>query len=329
MRILIASGGTGGHIAPALAFREELRRRNIPNELLLGGLKVRFPTGDHFEFSAGELNLSGIPKIVKGIFQTFDAVNNADVVVGFGGYPQFPPILNAILNNKSIYLFEPDALPGKSNKFLSPFAQRVFCAFREATKYFKNGIFVGIPVRKLPIIKKEEAMKILKIETSLPVVGIIGGSQGSEFLNGIARFLVNTGKFFVLAVVGKRGENEEGKNYKFVKFFEDISLFYCSSDVLISRAGMSSIGEIAYFKKPALLIPYPYAGGHQVFNALDLYNFGGAEMLLENDARGDTVLEILEKLLANSEKYKKKLEEYFLPDAERVMADYILSPAFG
>jgi len=88
---------------------------------------------------------------------------------------------------------------------------------------------------------------------------------------------------------------------------------------------MSSIGEIAYFKKPALLIPYPYAGGHQVFNALDIYNFGGAEMLLENYAKGDTVLEILEKLLANSEKYKKKLEEYFLPDAEMVMADYILT----
>jgi UDP-N-acetylglucosamine:LPS N-acetylglucosamine transferase len=325
MRVIIASGGTGGHISPALAFREELKRRNIPNELLLGGLKVSFPAGDYFEFSAGELNFKGFPKIIKGFFQTFDPVSRSDVVVGFGGYPQFPPILNALINNKKIYLFEPDARPGKSNIFLSPFAHKVFCAFRGASKRFENGVFVGIPVRKLPIISKGEALKILNIHTSLPIVGIIGGSQGSAFLNDLARFLVDRGEFFVLAVVGKRGENEEGKNYKFVKFLENVSLFYCSVDVVISRAGMSSIGEIAYFRKPSLLIPYPYAGGHQVFNALDLYNFGGAEVLLENEARVDIVLENLRKIFLHSEKYRKKLEEYFVPDAEKIMADYILN----
>ncbi len=325
MRIIIVSGGTGGHIAPALAFRQELKRRNIPNELLLGGLKVKFPAEDYFEFSAAELKLKNIPKVMVGILQTLDTVSSGDVVVGFGGYPQFPPIINAILNNKALYLFEPDAYPGKSNKFFSPFAKKVFCAFREAVKSFKNGEFVGIPVRKLPILKKEEALKTLGIQTSLPIVGIIGGSQGSVFLNSLARFLADTGKFFVLALVGKRGKDAEGKNYKFLKFLENVSLFYCSSDIIISRAGMSSIGEIAYFKKPALLIPYPYAGGHQVFNALDLYNFKGAEMLLEKDARSDIVLEILERMLLNAEKYKKMLEKYFVPDAEKLMVDRILA----
>ncbi|MEO0173162.1 MAG: glycosyltransferase [candidate division WOR-3 bacterium] len=325
MKVVLVSGGTGGHISPALSVSAELDRRKISKVLLLGGLKVDFPIKESFlEFSAGEIKLRNLNAILKGIFQTFDPVVEGDVLLGFGGYPQLPPMINAIINNKPYYLFEGDAVAGKSNKVLSVFSRGVFCAFRSAVKYFSKGIFVGIPVRKLEVYEREHAHKVLGIDTKLPVVGIIGGSQGSKILNEIAKNLADLNKFFILGIVGKRGEDAEGKNYKFVKFLKDISPFYSAADVIISRAGVSSIGEICYFKKPALFIPYSYAGGHQVFNAMDVYNFGAAEMLLERDTNIAKVVEILEKLLKNSERYISKLSQYFEPYAEKRIVDTLI-----
>lgn len=325
IRIGIFSGGTGGHIFPAMAVAEELKSRGLPYTLNLGGLKIDFPTNHNYsKYDAAEILPKNSLRIIKGILQTFDTVIQSDVLLGFGGYPTFPPLFNALINNKPIYLFEGDAKPGKANKLFSFFSRRVFCAFRRTTNYYPNSEFVGIPVRKLKVHDKDEAADILGINTNLPIVGVLGGSQGSRFLNDLAKSLTETNEFFVLGIVGRYGNDSKGKNFRFLKFLDDISPFYSLVDVLIARAGMSTIGEVSYYKIPTLFIPYPYAGGHQILNALDVVEFGGGKILLEDEVSLEKVVEILNELLKNREKYGKRLEKYFIPDAPSRIVEGIL-----
>jgi len=279
-----------------------------------------------FVYNAAELKLKNLPIIADGIFRTFTEVWRSDVLLAFGGYPIFPPLFNAVLLGRDIYLFEGDAMPGKANRFFEPFSRGVLCAFRHSVRFYKKGVFVGIPIRKALIpIPKEEAMERLGIHTELPVVGIMGGSQGSLFLNSLAEELAETGKYFVVALVGKRGQARRGKNYLFINFLEEIEAFYSAIDVVITRAGMSSIGEIALMGVPPLFIPYPYAGGHQIHNALDVVNFGAAEMLLQEEADLEKVRNKLRLLLFKDALYRKRLHHYFVPDAAGRIVKLVLS----
>ncbi len=325
LRIGVFSGGTGGHISPAISIVEELRSRGLSYTLNLGGLKINFPTNhEYLRYDAAELLPRNSLRIIKGILQTFDAVIQSDVLLGFGGYPIFPPLFNALINNKPIYLFEGDAKPGRANRFFSPFSRKVFCAFRKTITHYPNSEFVGIPIRKLKVHDRDKAADMLGINTNLPIIGILGGSQGSRFLNDLAKSLAETDEFFIVCIVGKYGKDSVGKNFRFLKFLDDISPFYSLVDVLISRAGMSTIGEISFYKIPTLFIPYSYAGGHQAFNALDVVEFGGGKMLLEDEVNLERVVEILKELLRYRESYRKNLERYFIPDAPSRIVEGIL-----
>jgi len=317
-RLLLVSGGTGGHIAPALAVYDAALERGIPTELILGGLKVRMGVDRaRIIYEAGEIHPKNVLRIARGIARTFPHVRNSEILLGFGGYPILPPFINGILLRRRIFLFEGDAMPGKANRFFEPFSEEVLCAFRNSVRFYRKGIFVGIPVRRdLVPVEREEARRRLGIDTDLPVVGIMGGSQGSQFLNSLAEALADTGRYYIFAIVGKRGEPKEGRNYRFVSFISDMGTFYSALDAIVSRAGMSSIGEIAMFRVPPLFIPYPYAGGHQIHNALDVVNFGAAEMLLQEEAESlERVEERLRRLMARGRYYRQRLREYFVPNA--------------
>jgi len=326
MDLLLVSGGTGGHIAPALSVLDRAIEMGVGVDLILGGLKVRMGVNRaKYVYSAGEINLKNFGKIVGGIFQTFGDVWRSKVILAFGGYPVFPPLFNAVLLRKKFYLFEGDAMPGRANRFFEPFAVEVLCAFRNSVRFYRRGVFVGIPIRKdLTPIPREVARERMGISTDLPVVGIMGGSQGSQFLNTLARSLADTRRYYVVALVGRRGEAEEGPNHRFIPFLSDMSSFYSSLDAIISRAGMSSIGEIAYFRVPPLFIPYPYAGGHQIHNALDVVNFGAGEMLLQEEASLERVEEKLRVLITRQNIYRNRLGHYFVPGAAERIVDRVL-----
>ncbi len=327
MRVLLVSGGTGGHISPALSVLDEMEGMDVDVSLVLGGLKVEMGVERaDLVYPAGEITFRNLPKIAAGVVKTFGVVWKSDVILTFGGYPVVPPLLNAIILSKRYFLFEGDARPGKANRFFSPFARGVLCAFRTSVGFYKKGIFVGIPIRKgLERVDRRKARLGLGVETDLPVVGVMGGSQGSAFLNGLAERLVSTGRYYVVALVGKRGEEKRGDRYVFLKFQRDMSVFYSALDVIISRAGMSSIGEISKFAVPPLFIPYPFASAHQIHNALDVVNFGAGEMLLQEEANLPAVVEKLETLLSKGERYRERLKRYFVPDAARRISEWVMA----
>ena len=328
MDLLLVSGGTGGHVSPALSVLDVALERGIDAHLILGGLKVQMGVDRAtYVYSAAELRPRGALGTLRGILQTFPLVWKARTLLAFGGYPVFPPLFNALLLRKRYYLFEGDAMPGKANRFFEPFATEVLCAFRNSVRFYRRGVFVGIPIRRdLYPLPKEVARERLGISTDLPVVGVMGGSQGSVFLNTLAKSLANTRRYYVLALVGKRGEAEEGSNYRFIPFLKDMGAFYSALDVIISRAGMSSIGEIAHFGVPPLFIPYPYAGGHQIHNALDVVSFGAGEMLLQEEVSLEKVEEKLRHLITKSRVYRNRLSHYFVPGAaDRILERVMLS----
>ena len=328
MDLLLVSGGTGGHIAPALSVLDRALERGLDADLILGGLKVRMGIERaRYIYDAAELKPRNVLRILRGGLRTFGDVWRARAILAFGGYPIFPPLANAVLLRKDFYLFEGDAMPGKANRFFEPFSREVLCAFRNSVRFYRRGVFVGIPVRRgLVPLPRDVARERMGIDTDLPVVGILGGSQGSLFLNSLARTLADTGRYYVVALVGKRGEPGEGPNYRFIDFQKDMAAFYSSLDVIISRAGMSSIGEIAMFGVPPLFIPYPYAGGHQIHNALDVVSFGAGEMLLQEEVSLEKVEEKLRHLITKSRVYRNRLSHYFVPGAaDRILERVMLS----
>lgn len=326
MHLLLVSGGTGGHIAPALSVLDRALERGLDADLILGGLKVKMGINRaKYIYNAAELKPQNTLRILGGIVRTFGDVWRSRVILAFGGYPVFPPLVSAVLLRKDFYLFEGDAMPGKANRFFEPFSREVLCAFRNSVRFYRRGVFVGIPVRRgLVPLPKEVARKRMGIDTDLPVVGILGGSQGSLFLNSLARALAETGRYYVVALVGRRGEPGEGSNYRFIGFQRDMASFYSSLDVIISRAGMSSIGEIAMFRVPPLFIPYPYASGHQIHNALDVVNFGAGEMLLQEEVNREKVEEKVRQLLSKTRIYRNRLAHYFVPGAADRILDRVL-----
>ncbi len=322
----MVSGGTGGHIAPALSVLDKALERGLDADLILGGLKVKMGIERaKYIYDAAELEPQNVLRILRGGIRTLGDVWRARVILAFGGYPVLPPLANAVLLRKRFYLFEGDAMPGRANRFFEPFSREVLCAFRNSVRFYRRGVFVGIPVRGgLVPLPKDVARERMKIYTDLPVVGILGGSQGSLFLNSLAKALADTGRYYVVALVGKRGEPGEGDNYRFIGFQRDMAAFYSSLDVIISRAGMSSIGEIAMFGVPPLFIPYPYASGHQIHNALDVVNFGAGEMLLQEEVSLGKVEEKLRHLLSKSRVYRNRLSHYFVPGAADRILDRVL-----
>jgi UDP-N-acetylglucosamine--N-acetylmuramyl-(pentapeptide) pyrophosphoryl-undecaprenol N-acetylglucosamine transferase len=355
--ILIAAGGTGGHVYPALAVADYLREQgvkvtwvgtdkglehrvipaaNIPLELIsISGLRGK-----------GLMNLLFVPlKLVLAVFQTIRIFLKVkpDAVLGMGGFVSGPCGLTAFILRKPLYLHEQNAIPGLTNKVLSHLATRTMQAFPDSFKGKKNIIVTGNPIRKdiSEIVKPEERM--LARKDNIRVL-IIGGSLGAQALNeNVPLAISELAKELQPDVWHQSGKDKLDvtiANYKAVnveakvtEFIENMAEAYEWADLVICRAGALTVSELANAGVGAILIPYPYAvDDHQTANAHYLTN-AGAAILIQQEQLSTKLKDVLSELLQTGRskliEMAKAARELSKPDATQVVAEICLGVSHG
>lgn len=340
MRFLIVAGGTGGHIFPALSLIEKIKE-DPKNKYLYVGTTDRMESEivPKLGISYEGLEVHGLKKNLikdtKNIKDIFSAVKKSkqiikdfkpDVVVGFGGYVTFPVILAAHKNKIPVFLHEQNVIPGKSNKLLSMYSRKIFISFEESKKYFKEKkiIYSGNPcLERAKKIRKHNKTE-LGFDRNKKLILIVMGSEGSKAMNEkLLEFLrtFNESDKEILFLTGRRQYNAlsnnliVSSNVKIMSFYNDLPGLMKDSDLIISRAGASTISEIIATNIPSILIPSPYvANNHQYYNALSLKDMGVSIMIEQDNLTKEVLLENVKKILDNKEenkRIKEKLE--FIP----------------
>ena len=339
-KILIATGGTGGHINPALAVAGYIRENYPSAKILFVGTAVKmeaqlvpaagydFKTIDIQGFSR-ELNLNGIKQNVGTVIKLLKSSSQAkkiikefspDVVLGFGGYVGGPVLRTACKLGIPTAIHEQNAFPGVTNKALAKLVDRVMLTAPEAEKYMtpKNPCVVtGLPVRGELISADREFSRAELGVDDRPVILSMGGSLGARVINEAVTKLIEEryGRkdCYFLHATGKAGVGmfdvirneknislEENKHIMLREYIDDMHRCMAAADLVICRAGASSLSEIQAMGKPSILVPYPYAAeNHQYYNAMELVKNDAAILIEEKDFTGERLISEVDKLLSD------------------------------
>lgn len=343
MKILFVAGGTGGHINPAVAVATEIKRLYPDCEILFVGTKKRMETkivpaaGFPIEtiemkgFSRS-LSVKGITANIKTVFLTLKASGTAkkiikdfspDAVVGFGGYVTGPVLRAAVKMGIPTCIHEQNAFPGVANKALAKMVDKVMLTSPEAEKYMKcknPPVVTGLPVRRQILqADKNFARASLGIKPNEMLVLSMGGSLGADEINNAVigmltrlhkekniRFIHAAGQYggFVWDELRENGVPfGENTNIDLREYINDMDVCLPACDLVISRAGASSIAEISALAKPSILIPSPnVAENHQFHNANTLAENGGAILIEEKNLTPDLLVQTVRELKDNSNK---------------------------
>lgn len=312
-KILIATGGTGGHLFPAHQLAEELS----DCEVLFAGYKLSTSPFFNRKFPFVEIASSSSLKnpfaLIKGVWQSLKLMLkfSPDVVVGLGSFHSFPILFAAIFLRKKIVLFELNCSLGKVNRFFAPFAKKI--AFQFPIPH-KRAVYV--PLLPWKVLRKKGEKREEKVRTIL----VFGGSQGASFLNETFFEAAKLLKFS-FQVIHLTGKKEE-LNYlvpAIVKPFEsDMPSIYEKVDFAVCRCGASTTAELIRYNIPAVVIPYPYAHNHQRKNGEFLGS--GVRLLDQKDASVKRLAEEIEALNANLELHKRSLRDIVFPKTEELGA---------
>ncbi|MFQ5786520.1 MAG: undecaprenyldiphospho-muramoylpentapeptide beta-N-acetylglucosaminyltransferase [Thermodesulfobacteriota bacterium] len=321
MRIIIAGGGTGGHIYPAISIADEILRRNPYNKILFICTKNGFGSdkilneGYKLEYisSRGIVGKGLIESIVgatyaiKGVYDSFRIISKfkPNVVIGVGGYVSGPVVIATSLHFKPAVICEQNSIPGLTNRILAIFAKRVFATFDESKKYFPK---VKTRVLGNPIRNQILAVKKTRKTKDRLIVLIFGGSQGAHKLNislPKAFGILGRKDINIIHQTGNHDIENVKKTYEWygigsevLPFIEDMASVYNNADLVIGRAGAGTIAEITALGKPSILIPYPFSAyNHQLENAKMLERAGAAIIIEDKDAFPERIAEALNKLL--------------------------------
>ena len=348
MKVLLAGGGTAGHINPALAIAGYIKNKRNDAEFLFignrGGMEQRLVPQAGFEIKS--ITISGFkrsfsPKSmlenVKTVSRTFTSSREAkkiiaefkpDICIGTGGYVSGPVIRTAAKMGIPCIIHEQNAYPGITNKMLAKSVKKVMLAVPDAKKYFdKNADFVitGNPVRQeILTAKKEESRKELGLDNR-PVVLSFGGSLGARKINEAVADLVarsgidgryqhihaygSYGDWFPQLVEEKGTDIADCSNLDIRPYIDNMPTCMAAADLVICRAGAITLSEIQAMGKPAILIPSPnVAENHQYHNAMALVNAGAADIIEEKDLTGAALMRKTDKMLLNPEKLEKYSE---------------------
>ena len=368
MRIMFAAGGTGGHINPAIATAEEIRSRYPDAEILFVGTKDKMEatlvpkagfdfrtidiTGFQRSFAPSEIiyNLKTLKKLLfvtgqcKKIIKEF----KPDVAVGFGGYVSGPVIRTAHKMGVKTAIHEQNAFPGKTNIALSKYADKVMLTAGEAEKYLKCSAspeITGLPVREeILTSSKEDARRKLGFSSDKRVILSTGGSLGAQALNEVMCEIITekassdiifvhgygTNGKWVPEKLRENGIDTEKHNNLFVsEYIYDMASYMAAADLVISRAGASSLAEIQALGKASFLIPYPYAAeNHQYHNAMAMVKREAAMIKEQKDFTADSIREVI-SLMENDfslfEKMGRNARNMAKCDAKKRIADAVLS----
>jgi UDP-N-acetylglucosamine--N-acetylmuramyl-(pentapeptide) pyrophosphoryl-undecaprenol N-acetylglucosamine transferase len=352
MRIIIATGGTGGHIFPALNVAAELERdghdlfflgvfgkaaqRMMDQGYAFEELPARGLTG----YSLGALISIGL-RMVRSFQKSFQTIGRyrPNAVIGFGGYASFPVLLAAVLRRIPTVIHEQNVIPGRANAVLANFVNVIAVSFEESKQYFPEGktVFTGCPIRFQRKRDRESAYRYFSLQKGKLTILVFGGSQGAKAINQVfEEMLPDLQESLEFQIIHLTGSQDLPRLQEFYSkreipcflsdFLEEIDLAYSIADVVISRAGALTVTELAAFVVPAILVPYPYAGGHQKANAKVLEQIGLVRIIAQADLNAEVLRrEIIDVLSRRSlsEETRQAVKQIFKPKAAAVIASEV------
>lgn len=351
MRVIITAGGTGGHIYPALAIIEKIKEMEPKSEVIYIGTHNRMEKDivpEHgikyvpIEIYGLSTSLKLMGRNIKNIFLIDKAYKKCvdimkefkpDVVVGVGGYVTYPVIKAAHKCGIKTFIHEQNSIPGKANKSLLKYVDLVGVSFEDSKKYF-NGyqvVLTGNPVSENALKKEKISKTKFGLSKDKKAVLIFNGSLGSSVMNEkIVEYLKIIGKekYEVIFITGKNYYKdikniELPKNVFIEPYVDNLSGLMKDMDLIVSRAGASSMAEITSLGLPCIFIPSPYvANNHQYHNAMSLVNENAGEMIEEKDLTPELLMEKVASIINDEEKiklFKKNLKKISIDDSASII----------
>lgn len=321
MKVIIAGGGTGGHVFPAISIAEEIVRRDPGNEILFvgtkrglenellnkRGFKIRHISSGGIVGKGFFKSMTGFFSAAMGLIESASIIRDfrPDAVVGVGGYVSGPLVLSAAVLRVPTAICEQNTVPGVTNRILGRFVKRVFVSFKGSGKFFAEDkvIVTGNPVRN-EILQNASTVRVPETLTCL----VFGGSQGAGKLNcSVPEALSRIGRkdLFVIHQTGTVDVDSVKKAYDrfhihadVLTFIDDMAGAYGKCDFVIGRAGAGTVAEITALGKPSLLVPFPHAThNHQYENARALERAGAAILVKDEEATPENIARALDILL--------------------------------
>jgi UDP-N-acetylglucosamine--N-acetylmuramyl-(pentapeptide) pyrophosphoryl-undecaprenol N-acetylglucosamine transferase len=364
LRVIISGGGTGGHIFPAVSIANAIKAQRPDAKILFVGAIGRM---EMQRVPAAGYDIKGLPicgfdrknllKNVKVLYKIWKSQRMAkqiirafrpQVAVGVGGYASGPTLNKAAAMGIPCLIQEQNSYAGVTNKLLAKKAEKICVAYEGMERFFpaEKLILTGNPVRQTLLdttISREEAIKAQGLDPSKKTILLVGGSLGARTINesvlqhldlvrsSDVQFIWQTGKYYS-AEIAKRLQGMEIPNLKVTDFITDMGAAYKSADLVISRAGASSISEFCLIGKPVILVPSPnVAEDHQTKNALALSTKDAAIYVKDSEAPS-TLLELAVKTVNDEAKLKSLSENILklaLPDSAKIIANEVIRLAEG
>jgi UDP-N-acetylglucosamine--N-acetylmuramyl-(pentapeptide) pyrophosphoryl-undecaprenol N-acetylglucosamine transferase len=319
MRVILAGGGTGGHVIPALAIAQELRSRYHAQVLFVGtqrGIETRLVPAAGFELhliQVGALNRVDLATRLKTLLDLPRAFMESaklvrefrpDVMIGVGGYASGPAMLTAAMMSVPTVAFEPNVVPGFANRMVAPMVSAAAVHFEATCHYFRNCHVTGVPVR-------QEFFHVpARAKDARPTLLVFGGSQGAHAINqavldAVAKLMEAVPGIHVIHQTGERDYVPAQAVYlrtmisaEVSPFIDDMPGAFARADLLVCRSGASTVAEITAAGKPAIFVPLPTAADdHQTQNAATLVDGGAARLLRQSEFSSDRVVSEIAELL--------------------------------
>jgi len=334
LRFIIAGGGTGGHIFPAIAIANAIKQTRPDSQFLFVGAKGKMEMEkvpqagydikglDIAGFDRGSLvkNISLPYKLVKSFIQVSSIFKRfkPDAVIGVGGYSSFPVLRYAQRKGIPTFIHESNSFAGKSNILLGKNATKIFVAGEGMEKFFPADkiIITGNPVRKSIMhstVSKEEALQYFGLETDKKTILAVGGSLGAKSINEVLAEHVSELGSLNLQLIWQTGKTtaeqyiQRGKGKQFVcvnDFIQEMDKAYAAADVVISRSGAMAVAELCIARKAVVFVPFPFAAeDHQTANARHLVDKNAALMVKDEEAQAK-LFPTVTNLIFNDEKIR-------------------------
>ncbi|MGC5745073.1 undecaprenyldiphospho-muramoylpentapeptide beta-N-acetylglucosaminyltransferase [Chryseobacterium sp. NFX27] len=357
LKVVLSGGGTGGHIFPAIAIAEEIKKRFPDTEFLFIGAngKMEMEKVPQAGYKIEGIDIAGIDrgnilsnlglpfKILKSLSKSKRIIKSfaPDFAVGTGGFASGPALYEASKLGIPIFIQEQNAHAGVTNKILSKKAKAVFTAYPKVEGFPAEKIkFLGNPIRENIITGMQEtaqAKEKMGLNKDKLTILSVGGSLGSRTLNNAWKSHLNevikkdyqliwqTGKLDYKDIV-EETKDSDSRNIQILEFIKDMELAYSAADIIVSRAGAIAISELAVAKKPVLLVPFPFAAeDHQTKNAMNLVEKNAARMVKDSEMQ-DKFWNTLEEICINEslrDEMSQNLEYFAKPNAAKEIVDEI------
>ena len=349
--VIIAAGGTGGHVIPALAVADELQRKEIPVVWLgtreglearlvpAAGIDIRWISVAGLRGKTWLQTLVGPLKLLRSCVQSLRIVYalKPRAVLGMGGFVSGPVGIAALIMRKPLVLHEQNAVAGMTNHYLSKFASRVFAAFPSAFGAGAKEQVIGNPVNKAFSDLANSSSSTNQVAGALRIL-IVGGSRGARVLNQIVPLAI-TQLDVPVVVHHQAGMNDSeqvkalyqqagSENFTVSDFITDMAEAYQNADLVICRSGAMTVTELSALGIPSILVPFPYAvDDHQTKNANHLASQGAAVLMPQDELTPESLAQVIQSLTTDSTalaKMRDAARSCFLPSAATVVADALV-----